>query len=135
MNKARQSLLVFLMIFHCSCNSQGTKKEKTKPDYLYKITSVSQWESSKGKDVLELTPADSDFIHLATKEQVFEVVKKFFADQDEYVLLKLDTDKLPGDLVYEKNPGGKIKYYHLYNGEIPMDAVVEHKRVKQENLL
>ena len=36
---------------------------------------------------------------------------------------------LPGKLVLESNPGGKSRYYHLYQGAIPMEAITESKTV------
>jgi uncharacterized protein (DUF952 family) len=38
-------------------------------------------------------------------------------------VLKLDVKSLPGKLVYESNPGGETKYWHLYHGSIPLKAV------------
>lgn len=41
------------------------------------------------------------------------------------MVLKIDPSKLIGKLVFEVNPGGTQKYYHLYNGKIPLNAVIE----------
>jgi uncharacterized protein (DUF952 family) len=82
-------------------------------------------------DVVNLTDADQDFIHLAREDQLDRITKKYWDKDPEYVLLKIDTKKLPGKLVFEANPGGENKYYHLYDGSIPLKAVVESKIIKK----
>ncbi len=93
------------------------------PDVLYKIVSMASWERSQSTQVLELPPLDQDFIHLATEDQVARVVRKFWSGK-EHVVLKLDSSALIGRLVYESNPGGETKYYHLYEGMIPWEALL-----------
>ena len=67
---------------------------------------------------------DESFIHLATKEQVPHVAEKFWKGLD-HAILKIDSKKLVGRLIFETNPGGTNKYFHLYKGSIPADAIVE----------
>lgn len=103
-----------------------------KPVYLYKIVSVEDWITSKDQERVKLSSMDSNFIHLATEAQVDKIIAKFWAEASEVVVLKLETTKLPGELRFEQNPGGKNKYYHLYNGFIPSVAVIasEIRRVR-----
>lgn len=98
------------------------------PTYLYKVVSMENWETTC-KNV-SLSKEDESFIHLSTQEQLDHILKKFWADAPGYVVLKLETSRLKGKLVLESNPGGTNKYYHLYEGEIPLSAVVEMKAVK-----
>lgn len=93
------------------------------PEFLYKILSEDEWESS-GTD-LSLGAIDSDFIHLATDAQVESVIAKFWSAFPRYVYLKLDAALLGGRLVYESNRPGGDKYYHLYQARIPKAAVIE----------
>lgn len=97
----------------------------TAPEYLYKIISEEQWEQSHEK----VAPGaiDTDFIHLATEEQLPAIIHKFWKGQHP-IILQVKTDELVGELIYESNPGGTTKYYHLYNGYIPIEAVkqIEH---------
>ncbi len=95
------------------------------PKYLYKVVTKKTWKQSKKKDQLELPEFDREFIHLATKEQLPKIIDKFFAGKSDVLVLKLDVQKLPGRLIKEKNPGGATKYYHLYDGAILKDAIVE----------
>jgi uncharacterized protein (DUF952 family) len=98
---------------------------KKRPIYLYKVLSMDDW--AKSSQTVHLPSMDADFIHLATEEQLDRIIKKYWAGVSEYVILKVETAKLPGKLVLEANPGGTNKYYHLYNGSIPLSAIVESK--------
>lgn len=95
------------------------------PEYLFKIMTTERWAISQQENKLILDRvADHDFIHLAEEGQVERIAKKFF-DAQLIVVLKLDPTRLLGQLVYESNPGGVSKYWHLYDGSIPMEAVVD----------
>lgn len=96
---------------------------------LYKILSVENWAASQGKEHLSLPDFDRPFIHLALEEQLERILGKYWKDVPEYVLLTLDPKKLKGKLVLESNPGGSAKYYHLYDGSIPLSAIVAVKKV------
>jgi len=96
------------------------------PHHLYKIVSKENWEESLLRGELVLPAFDQPFIHLAKEDQVVHVAEKFWAGM-EYVVVKIESEGMVGRLVYEANPGGSTKYYHLYEGTIPLDAVVEVK--------
>jgi uncharacterized protein (DUF952 family) len=93
------------------------------PQFLYKITSPQNWTQSQTAGYVLPNSIDTNYIHLATENQVPYVIKKFWSNQN-YVLLKLDPKKFEGKLIYELNPGGTQKFYHLYNGKIPLTAVI-----------
>jgi len=93
-------------------------------EFLYKIISPEQWEESLLRSQVVPSSQDSDFIHLATANQLIHVTQKFWKHKD-YIVLKLLPKKLAGRLLYEQNPGGTNKYYHLYDGSIPLEAVVD----------
>lgn len=94
------------------------------PQYLYKIISPKTWQNSQLQNVLETAPMDEEFIHLSTKEQLPGIIQKFWAGED-YLVLELDVTKIQGRLIHERNPGGSTFYYHLYEGSIPLDSVVQ----------
>ncbi len=96
-----------------------------RPPYLYKVLSMDDW--AKSCKTVHLSSADADFIHFSTDDQLDKIIEKYWAGVPEYIVLKIDTRKLQGKLVLEANPGGTNKYYHLYNGSIPLSAVVESK--------
>lgn len=96
------------------------------PEYLYKIISPENWNQSK--ETLQLDAADNAFIHLSREDQLDRILSKYWTDTPA-IVLKLETKKLQGRLVLETNPGGTSKYYHLYEGSIPKNAVVEVKEL------
>ena len=95
--------------------------------YLYKILSYQHWQASQSRQSLVLSADDHNFIHLSTKEQLEKIIAKYWADASRVVILKLKTERLQGELVFEANPGGTTKYYHLYKGLIPFNAIEEAK--------
>jgi uncharacterized protein (DUF952 family) len=98
-------------------------KMEERPTYLYKVLSMDDW--AKSSETVHLSSMDIDFIHLSTEDQLDKIIEKYWAGVPEYVVLKIETKKLPGKLVLEANPGGTNKYYHLYNGAIPLNAILE----------
>lgn len=97
------------------------------PKYLYKILTVQDWKESQGRESVKLSRSDHDFIHLSKEDQLDRIIEKYWKDIPEFIVLKINTDNLPGRLIYEANPGGSNRYYHLYNGSIPLNAVCESK--------
>ena len=106
-------------------------KTAKKPKHLYKIISLNHWNQSQQEVTIHLTEHDKEFIHLAEEDQLEKILEKFWNGIPEFVILKLDTAKLSGQLILESNPGGKNKYYHLYNGVIPLHAVLESKIISK----
>lgn len=129
-------LLILFLSLMVSCTSTdknvgaqqqeeaSMKKKQQAPPYLYKIISQEDWQESQKQNYVINSPLDKDFIHLATEAQVPHVAEKFWKNKS-YIVLKLDTKKLKGHLSYETNPGGTTYYFHLYEGFIPLEAVVE----------
>ncbi|MFA6916795.1 MAG: DUF952 domain-containing protein [Parachlamydiales bacterium] len=101
----------------------------TPPAYLYKILSLDNWAGSAASEDVALPSDDTQFIHLSTQEQLEKITSKYWKDVPEYILLKLEVSKLKGKLILEANPGGSNKYYHLYDGSIPKDAIVETRHI------
>jgi uncharacterized protein (DUF952 family) len=94
------------------------------PQYLYKTISTEAWEQSQQKQKLQHSSMDDAFIHLATEEQLPHVVRKFWPNI-EHVALKVEVQMMNGNLIHEANPGGTTKYFHLYDGNIPFNAIKE----------
>jgi peptide deformylase len=104
------------------------------PAFLYKILSLRLWHATQNRKNVSLPAEDNAFIHLATEEQLEKVIAKFWAEAPQFVILKIERDRLLGNLVYETNPGGVTKYYHLYQGFIPLHSICEVKIVYREPL-
>ncbi len=100
-----------------------TETQVETPKYLYKVISVEEWGASQGKEVVDLSDADSTFIHLAREDQLDMVIKNFWGTTPVYVVLRIDTEKVTGKMVFEANPGSDNKYYHLYDCSIPLEPL------------
>lgn len=100
------------------------KQEHLSPEYLYKIISFEEFQEGMIQDQGLTSSMDTNFIHLATEEQLPHIVGKYWKNQD-HLILKLVSKKLVGRLILETNPGGTTQYYHLYDGKIPLDAIVD----------
>ena len=101
------------------------------PKFLYKILSKKDWEESQKQGNVKLDAADDAFIHFSREDQLERITGKYWAGIPEYYILKIDTEQLPGRMAFETNPGGSAKYYHLYNGSIPVTAVIDAKCIKR----
>lgn len=95
------------------------------PEFLYKIITINDWTLSQSQGNVILPPEDDQFIHFSTKEQLSNMINKYWWDQGNFYVLKIRAYQLPGKMVKEANPGGTTEYYHLYGGRIPLTAVVE----------
>jgi len=115
------SLLLTVLILG-SWSLSGCSSSESPPESLYKVVSVSEWEQSLREQRVVLSPMDKEFIHLASREQLEHVTDKFWKDR-RFVILRLKSNQLQGQLRLEVNPGGTNQYYHLYDGEIPYSAV------------
>lgn len=109
---------------------QEVVQQETTPQYLYKVLSVENWKQSQSTKSLTLSADDQAFIHFSREDQLERITSKYWSSVPEYMILKINTAKLHGKLVFEANPGGTSMYYHLYNGSIPLEAIEESKVVK-----
>ena len=88
------------------------------------FVSFEEWQKSLFQKEIVKSVMDQEFVHLATKEQIARIAEKFWKGK-EYLILKLDVKKLKGRMVFEANPCGATKFYHLYEGKIPLEAVID----------
>lgn len=113
-----------LQLLSQETENKEVKMTQNSPEYLYKTISPEQWQESLLKNEIVKSSLDNEFIHLATEDQVNQIALKFWSNMN-YIVLKLASKKLVGRLIFETNPGGSTQYYHLYGGNIPLDAVVD----------
>ena len=113
-------LCLLISLFGVSCVTNP-------PKYLYKVLTLEDWSGSKKQRNIVLHSFDKPFVHLAEEGQVDRIVKKYFEGKQAVVILNLNSQRLPGHLVFESNPGGASKYWHLYDGSLPFEAVESHE--------
>lgn len=128
MLKGLKSLLLLLCFFSPTLiKAEG--EPNMPPKYLYKVLLPNDWEESKNLPNVKLGSFDREFIHFSTEEQLNKIIEKYFKDAKKVIILKIETDKLSGKLIFEVNPGGSTKYYHLYQGSIPKESIFETKEL------
>ena len=83
--------------------------------FVYKICTKSEWQEIKKKGQLTGSKKDLEdgYIHFSGDDQIAETLKKFYLNQKDLILLKLDTLKL-GHLFWEQASDGTM-FPHLYS--------------------
>ena len=83
--------------------------------FIYKICTKSELKEAKDKQEFKGSKKDLEdgFIHFSGKEQVDGALKKYYLNQKELILLKVDTLKLD-HLVWEQASDGNM-FPHLYS--------------------
>lgn len=70
---------------------------------------------------------DVGFIHCSTAEQIEATANRFYGDLTELVLLTIDPDAVPSDIMWEPPaPGVDELFPHIY-GPLPISAVNMHR--------
>jgi len=83
--------------------------------FIYKICTKSEWSEIKDKDQYLGTKKDLEdgYIHFSSEEQVEGTLKKFYSNQKDLLLLKVDVFKLE-HLLWEQASDGNM-FPHLYS--------------------
>ena len=83
--------------------------------FVYKICNKSEWLEVKKKGQLTGSKKDLEdgFIHFSGEDQVEGTLKKFYTNQKDLILLKIDTLKLE-HLLWEQASDGNM-FPHLYS--------------------
>ena len=86
--------------------------------FVYKICTKSEWLviKSKGKLTGSKKDLEDGYIHFSGDDQVADTLKKFYQNQKDLILLKVNTLKLD-HLVWEQASDGTM-FPHLYS---PLD--------------
>ena len=83
--------------------------------FVYKICTKAEWLEAKTKGKFNGSKKDiaDGYIHFSDKEQLKGTLNKFFSNQKNLLLLKIDTLKL-NHLIYEQASDGNM-FPHLYS--------------------
>jgi uncharacterized protein (DUF952 family) len=95
---------------------------------IYHIVSAADWEQARRDgeytgSTRGLSLAEQGFIHASTAPQVAPVANAFYGDDQDLVVLVIDTRRLGPELRYEPVPGWDDPFPHIY-GPLNVDAVV-----------
>ena len=92
--------------------------------FVYKICTKSEWQEVKSKGQLTGSKKDLEdgFIHFSGEEQVEGTLNKYYLNQKDLILLKVETLKLD-HLIWEQASDGNM-FPHLYSA-LDLSNVVE----------
>ena len=92
--------------------------------FIYKICSKSEWLEIKSKSHYLGSAKDLEdgYIHFSGKDQIEGTLKKFYQNQKDLILLKVDTLKLD-NLLWEQASDGNM-FPHLYSS-LDLSNVIE----------
>ena len=92
--------------------------------FIYKICLKSELDNAKNKNQFLGSKKDLEdgFIHFSGKEQVEGTLKKYYLNQENLILLKVDTLKLD-HLIWEQASDGNM-FPHLYSS-LDLSNIVE----------
>ncbi|MDA9604146.1 DUF952 domain-containing protein [Candidatus Pelagibacter sp.] len=100
--------------------------------FIYKICSKSELEDAKNKNQFIGSKKDLEdgFIHFSGEEQVKGTLKKYYLNQKDLILLKVDTLKLD-HLIWEQASDGNM-FPHLYSA-LDLSNVVKEFQISLKN--
>ena len=100
--------------------------------FVYKICTKSEWQEAKSKGQLTGSKKDLEdgYIHFSGDDQVAGTLQKFYKNQNDLILLKVDTLKLD-HLVWEQASDGNM-FPHLYSS-LEVNNVIEEFKISIKN--
>ena len=101
--------------------------------FIYKVCTEFEWQEAKNKGQLIGSKKDKEdgFIHFSGDDQVAGTLKKFYQNQKDLILLKVNTLKLD-NLIWEQASDGNM-FPHLYSSLDINNVVEELKSSLGEN--
>ena len=101
--------------------------------FIYKIIDNDELQKTKIKGTYSGSSKDLDdgFIHFSGEEQVEGTLKKYYANQKDLVLLKVETLKLD-HLIWEQASDGNM-FPHLYSPLNLSNVADEFEIILQDN--
>lgn len=96
---------------------------------IFHVVLPEVWASFEGRPSFRTPSLETEgFIHCSYESQLPGVIRRYYGDASELLILHIDTDKLRSKLVEEPSTGGE-KYPHIY-GRINVDAIVRVEELK-----
>ncbi len=96
-----------------------------KGEFIYHITTQSQWEEALKKGYYEAdTLASEGFMHCSTEDQVPGVLSRYYQGRTGLVKLTIQKDKVERPLIFELAGSIDELFPHIH-GQLNLDAVIE----------
>lgn len=91
-------------------------------DLIFKIVPRVEWENSSGDYHGSAHDRADGFLHFSTAAQLPETLRRYYAGQDDLVLVAVDANALGAALKWEHSPSRGEDFPHLY-GALSCDAM------------
>jgi uncharacterized protein (DUF952 family) len=101
--------------------------------FVYKIIDSNEWQKAKekGSYIGSKKDLEDGFIHFSGEEQVESTLKKYYSNEKNLILLKVETLKLD-HLIWEQASDGNM-FPHLYSPLNTKCVVEEFEILLKEN--
>ena len=92
------------------------------PDLIFKVVPRAEWQSSSGDYHGSAHDQADGFLHFSTQAQLLETLRRYYAGQDDLILVAVDAGALGTALKWEYSPSRGEDFPHLY-GALSCDAM------------
>ena len=89
---------------------------------IFKIVPRREWEAESGDYHGSAHDKTDGFLHFSTAAQLPETLRRYYAGQDDLLLVAVDPEALGGALKWEYSPSRGEDFPHLYAALRP-DAI------------
>ena len=91
---------------------------------IYHVVKLPDWQKAVALGFYEAPSLLSEgFIHASKKEQVEGVIKRYYENEKDLLVLHIDEGKLQAVHIFERATSVNEEFPHIY-GSINLDAVV-----------
>ena len=96
----------------------------------YKLVARDEWETAVATGPYGGSAVDNadGYIHLSGADTLEETARKYYAGQDDLLLLTIDLASLGDTVVWEPSRGGAL-FPHIY-GPLPVTAVSQTRKLR-----
>jgi uncharacterized protein (DUF952 family) len=91
-------------------------------DLIFKVVPRAEWEASSGDYHGSAHDQADGFLHFSTAAQLPETLRRYYAGQDDLILVAVNPAALGTALKWEYSPSRAEDFPHLY-GALPCDAM------------
>lgn len=90
---------------------------------IFHICTSESWKAQdNSKEYVHPSLENEKFIHCSEQHQLQGVLNRYFQNQQNLLLLEINTEKVIPNIIYEKAPNGDI-FPHIY-GPLNKDAII-----------
>jgi uncharacterized protein (DUF952 family) len=104
-------------------------------EHIFHVTRADDWRAAQAHGTYRISTGDrtleeEGFIHCSYAHQVAHVVRTYFGDVDQLLVLVIDPQRVNAE-IREESVGGDERFPHIY-GPLNLSAVIETRPVSAE---